>query len=104
MDLPPPTQRRKPPIFPSPPSPPTITRRRRRRRQLLFWDKETQISREKFQEQLQTKAHCWEYVSTSGPGGGAGTHWAFISPVEAPGTFHKVHIKHSAHSDPTRHP
>ncbi|KAI5947353.1 Meiotic recombination protein REC8 [Manis javanica] len=32
----------------------------RRRRQLLFWDKETQISREKFQEQLQTRAHCWE--------------------------------------------
>ncbi|XP_048654706.1 meiotic recombination protein REC8 homolog isoform X4 [Marmota marmota marmota] len=47
-----PEQRRPPP----PGSPPT----RRRRRQLLFWDKETQISREKFQEQLQTRAHCWE--------------------------------------------
>uniref|UniRef100_A0A8D2AEM1 REC8 meiotic recombination protein n=1 Tax=Sciurus vulgaris TaxID=55149 RepID=A0A8D2AEM1_SCIVU len=41
---------------PAPGSPPA----RRRRRQLLFWDKETQISREKFQEQLQTRAHCWE--------------------------------------------
>ena len=39
--------------------------RRHRRRQLLFWDKETQISREKFEEQLQTGAHCWEYVSTA---------------------------------------
>ncbi|XP_027626116.1 meiotic recombination protein REC8 homolog isoform X1 [Tupaia chinensis] len=55
-------------LLPAPPSPrrkrpppPEIPRaRRRRRRQLLFWDKETQISREKFQEQLQTKAHCWE--------------------------------------------
>ncbi|XP_007947444.1 meiotic recombination protein REC8 homolog [Orycteropus afer afer] len=45
-------ERKRPPVFPPP--------RRRRRRQLLFWDKETQISREKFQEQLQTKAHCWE--------------------------------------------
>uniref|UniRef100_A0A8C0VUH3 Meiotic recombination protein REC8 n=1 Tax=Castor canadensis TaxID=51338 RepID=A0A8C0VUH3_CASCN len=43
-----------------PPSPGSPAVRRRRRRQLLFWDKETQISREKFQEQLQTKAHCWE--------------------------------------------
>ncbi|XP_054433836.1 meiotic recombination protein REC8 homolog [Pteronotus mesoamericanus] len=41
-----------------PASPPA--RRRIRRRQLLFWDKETQISREEFQKQLQTKAHCWE--------------------------------------------
>ncbi|XP_048218838.1 LOW QUALITY PROTEIN: meiotic recombination protein REC8 homolog [Perognathus longimembris pacificus] len=41
---------------PSPAGPPA----RRRRRQLLFWDQETQISREKFQEQLQTRAHCWE--------------------------------------------
>ncbi|KAM9202792.1 meiotic recombination protein REC8 homolog isoform 2-T2 [Dugong dugon] len=53
--------------LPAPPSPEVISpppgippARRRRRRQLLFWDKETQISREKFQEQLQTKAHCWE--------------------------------------------
>nr|KAF6487002.1 REC8 meiotic recombination protein [Rousettus aegyptiacus] len=44
---------RRPPI--SPPA-----RRRRRRRQLLFWDKETQISREQFQKQLYTRAHCWE--------------------------------------------
>ncbi|XP_073067554.1 meiotic recombination protein REC8 homolog isoform X1 [Manis javanica] len=48
-------ERRRPPVFPTPRSPPA-----RRRRQLLFWDKETQISREKFQEQLQTRAHCWE--------------------------------------------
>ncbi|XP_016061356.1 PREDICTED: meiotic recombination protein REC8 homolog [Miniopterus natalensis] len=41
-----------------PTSPPA--RRLRRRRQLLFWDKETQISRENFQKQLQTRAHCWE--------------------------------------------
>lgn len=40
-------------------------RRRQRRRKLLFWDKETQISRENFEEQLQTGAHCWEYVSTA---------------------------------------
>ncbi|XP_054545346.1 meiotic recombination protein REC8 homolog isoform X2 [Talpa occidentalis] len=49
-------ERRKPPVFPVPESPPV----RRRRRQLLFWDKETQIPREKFQEQLQTRAHCRE--------------------------------------------
>ncbi|XP_025863390.1 meiotic recombination protein REC8 homolog [Vulpes vulpes] len=47
---------RRPPVPPRPRIPPA----RRRRRQLLFWDKETQISREKFQEQLQTRAHCWE--------------------------------------------
>uniref|UniRef100_A0A2I3REN9 REC8 meiotic recombination protein n=1 Tax=Pan troglodytes TaxID=9598 RepID=A0A2I3REN9_PANTR len=47
-----PTQQRRPPVPPPP--------RRRRRRRLLFWDKETQISPEKFQEQLQTRAHCWE--------------------------------------------
>ncbi|KAM7321545.1 hypothetical protein ACRRTK_019637 [Alexandromys fortis] len=41
-----------------PPSPPG-----RQRRQLLFWDKETQISRKKFEEQLQTRAHCWDYVT-----------------------------------------
>ncbi|XP_058441802.1 meiotic recombination protein REC8 homolog isoform X2 [Marmota monax] len=52
LPAPPSPERRPPP----PGSPPT----RRRRRQLLFWDKETQISREKFQEQLQTRAHCWE--------------------------------------------
>ncbi|XP_013365859.1 PREDICTED: meiotic recombination protein REC8 homolog isoform X1 [Chinchilla lanigera] len=53
--------------LPAPPSPeqrrppsPRIPPPRRRRRQLLFWDKETQISREKFQEQLQTRAHCRE--------------------------------------------
>lgn len=44
---------------------PRIPPARRRRRQLLFWDKETQISREKFQEQLQTRAHCWECVSAA---------------------------------------
>ncbi|XP_036305849.1 meiotic recombination protein REC8 homolog [Pipistrellus kuhlii] len=43
-----------------PPAPPPARRRRRRRRQLLFWDRETQISRENFQKQLQTRAHCWE--------------------------------------------
>uniref|UniRef100_G1MD29 REC8 meiotic recombination protein n=1 Tax=Ailuropoda melanoleuca TaxID=9646 RepID=G1MD29_AILME len=51
-----PIQRRRPPVPPYPRRLPA----RRRRRQLLFWDKETQISREKFQEQLQTRAHCWE--------------------------------------------
>ncbi|ERE89411.1 meiotic recombination protein REC8 homolog [Cricetulus griseus] len=45
-----------------PPSPPSRPgRRSRRRRQLLFWDKETQISREKFEEQLQTGVHCQVY-------------------------------------------
>ncbi|XP_012880777.1 PREDICTED: LOW QUALITY PROTEIN: meiotic recombination protein REC8 homolog [Dipodomys ordii] len=48
---------------PSPGGPPA----RRRRRQLLFWDKETQISREKFQEQLQTRAHCWECPKVQPP-------------------------------------
>ncbi|XP_023599448.1 meiotic recombination protein REC8 homolog [Myotis lucifugus] len=43
-----------------PPAAPPARRRRSRRRQLLFWDKETQISRENFQKQLQTRAHCWE--------------------------------------------
>ncbi|XP_059129591.1 meiotic recombination protein REC8 homolog [Peromyscus eremicus] len=54
--------------LPAPPSPekrlPSPLRRpgrRRRRRQLLFWDKETQISREKFEEQLQPGVHCSEY-------------------------------------------
>ncbi|XP_028747971.1 meiotic recombination protein REC8 homolog [Peromyscus leucopus] len=44
-----------------PPSPLRRPARRRRRRQLLFWDKETQISREKFEEQLQPGVHCSEY-------------------------------------------
>nr|XP_004055036.2 meiotic recombination protein REC8 homolog isoform X2 [Gorilla gorilla gorilla] len=48
----PPSPERRPPVPPPP--------RRRRRRRLLFWDKETQISPEKFQAQLQTRAHCWE--------------------------------------------
>lgn len=43
------------------PSPPSRPGQRRRRRQLVFWDKETQISREKFEEQLQTGVHCQEY-------------------------------------------
>uniref|UniRef100_A0A2K5Q7C8 REC8 meiotic recombination protein n=1 Tax=Cebus imitator TaxID=2715852 RepID=A0A2K5Q7C8_CEBIM len=47
----PPSPERMPPVPPPP---------RRRRRQLLFWDKETQISREKFRKQLQTRAHCRE--------------------------------------------
>ncbi|XP_062947933.1 meiotic recombination protein REC8 homolog [Cynocephalus volans] len=57
LPVPPSPELRRPPVSPLPVSPPA---RRRRRRQLLFWDKETQISREKFQEQLQTRAHCWE--------------------------------------------
>ncbi|XP_008570554.1 PREDICTED: meiotic recombination protein REC8 homolog [Galeopterus variegatus] len=57
LPAPPSPELRRPPVSPLPVSPPV---RRRRRRQLLFWDKETQISREKFQEQLQTRAHCWE--------------------------------------------
>ncbi|XP_066132813.1 meiotic recombination protein REC8 homolog [Saccopteryx bilineata] len=59
---PPPQELRLPvPLSPErrpPASPPA--RRRIRRRQLLFWDKETQISRLDFQKQLQTRAHCWE--------------------------------------------
>ncbi|XP_004421979.2 PREDICTED: meiotic recombination protein REC8 homolog [Ceratotherium simum simum] len=52
LRLPPPIspERRRPPVFPP----------ARRRRRLLFWDKETQISREKFQAQLHVRAHCWE--------------------------------------------
>ncbi|XP_036096428.1 LOW QUALITY PROTEIN: meiotic recombination protein REC8 homolog [Molossus molossus] len=53
LPLPAPLSPERPPV--SPPA-----RRRSRRRQLLFWDKETQISREDFQKQLQTRAHCWE--------------------------------------------
>uniref|UniRef100_A0A2K5Z3C7 REC8 meiotic recombination protein n=1 Tax=Mandrillus leucophaeus TaxID=9568 RepID=A0A2K5Z3C7_MANLE len=54
----PPSPERRPPVFPPP---------RRRRRRLLFWDKETQISREKFREQLQTRAHCWECPKVQPP-------------------------------------
>ncbi|KAM9645314.1 meiotic recombination protein REC8 homolog [Trichechus inunguis] len=57
LPAPPSPERKRPPVSPPPGIPPA---RRRRRRPLLFWDKETQISRQKFQEQLQTKAHCWE--------------------------------------------
>ncbi|XP_077626580.1 meiotic recombination protein REC8 homolog isoform X1 [Crocuta crocuta] len=60
----PPSPERRPPEAPYLESPPA---RRRRRRQLLFWDKETQISREKFQEQLQTRAHCWECPKVQPP-------------------------------------
>ncbi|XP_041490165.1 LOW QUALITY PROTEIN: meiotic recombination protein REC8 homolog [Microtus oregoni] len=49
----PPSAEKRPPPPPSPPG--------RQRRQLLIWDKETQISRKKFEEQLQTRAHCWDY-------------------------------------------
>nr|XP_037841420.1 meiotic recombination protein REC8 homolog isoform X3 [Chlorocebus sabaeus] len=58
LPAPPSPERRRPPVFPPP---------RRRRRQLLFWDKETQISREKFREQLQTRAHCWECPKVQPP-------------------------------------
>ncbi|XP_046931467.1 meiotic recombination protein REC8 homolog [Lynx rufus] len=60
----PPSPERRPPVAPYPVSPPA---RRRRRRQLLFWDKETQISLEKFREQLQTRAHCWECPKVQPP-------------------------------------
>ncbi|XP_026310846.1 meiotic recombination protein REC8 homolog isoform X2 [Piliocolobus tephrosceles] len=59
LPAPPSPERRRPPVFPPP--------RRRRRRPLLFWDKETQISRKKFQEQLQTRAHCWECPKVQPP-------------------------------------
>ncbi|XP_029808560.1 meiotic recombination protein REC8 homolog isoform X2 [Suricata suricatta] len=59
----PPSPERPPPVAPYPASPPA----RRRRRQLLFWDKETQISQEKFREQLQTRAHCWECPKVQPP-------------------------------------
>uniref|UniRef100_A0A2K5IWV0 Rad21/Rec8-like protein C-terminal eukaryotic domain-containing protein n=1 Tax=Colobus angolensis palliatus TaxID=336983 RepID=A0A2K5IWV0_COLAP len=58
LPAPPSPERRRPPVFPPP---------RRRRRQLLFWDKETQISRKKFREQLQTRAHCWECPKVQPP-------------------------------------
>ncbi|XP_023381936.1 meiotic recombination protein REC8 homolog isoform X1 [Pteropus vampyrus] len=48
------------PLSPEQRRPPVSPPARRRRRQLLFWDKETQISREQFQKQLYTRAHCWE--------------------------------------------
>ncbi|XP_007098074.2 meiotic recombination protein REC8 homolog isoform X2 [Panthera tigris] len=60
----PPSPERRPPVAPYPGVPPA---RRRRRRQLLFWDKETQISREKFREQLQTRAYCWECPKAQPP-------------------------------------
>ncbi|XP_028339112.1 meiotic recombination protein REC8 homolog isoform X1 [Physeter macrocephalus] len=49
-------ERRRPPVAPPPRIPPA----RRRRRRLLFWDRETQIPREEFREQMQTRAHCRE--------------------------------------------
>ncbi|KAK7801470.1 hypothetical protein U0070_006633 [Myodes glareolus] len=55
----PPSAEKRPPPPPSPPG--------RQRRQLLFWDKETQISRKKFEEQLQTRAHCWDYPVIQSP-------------------------------------
>ncbi|KAL4694554.1 hypothetical protein H8957_002324 [Semnopithecus entellus] len=58
LPAPPSPERRRPPVFPPP---------RRRRRPLLFWDKETQISRKKFREQLQTRAHCWECPKVQPP-------------------------------------
>ncbi|XP_043411820.1 meiotic recombination protein REC8 homolog isoform X1 [Prionailurus viverrinus] len=64
LPAPPSPEQRRPPVAPYPVSPPA---RRRRRRQLLFWDKETQISREKFREQLQTRAHCWECPKVQPP-------------------------------------
>nr|XP_045010386.1 meiotic recombination protein REC8 homolog [Jaculus jaculus] len=64
----PPKELRMPtPPSPERPSPTPPTRRRRHRRQLIFWDKETQISQEKFQEQLQTGAYCWEYPVVQPP-------------------------------------
>ncbi|XP_021551333.1 meiotic recombination protein REC8 homolog [Neomonachus schauinslandi] len=63
LPAPPSPERLRPPVPPYPWGPPA----RRRRRQLLFWDKETQISREKFQEQLQTRAHCWECPKVQPP-------------------------------------
>ncbi|XP_065727761.1 meiotic recombination protein REC8 homolog [Phocoena phocoena] len=47
-------EQRRPPVSP-PPRPPA-----RRRRRLLFWDRETQIPRKEFLEQMQTRAHCRE--------------------------------------------
>lgn len=81
---------------PYPPRPPA----RRRRRRLLFWDKETQISREKFQEQLQTRAHCWECVSAAqalramegGREGWGPCVLGLLNSGEAPGTIPKVHV------------
>ncbi|XP_059769935.1 meiotic recombination protein REC8 homolog isoform X3 [Balaenoptera ricei] len=52
LPAPPSPERRRPPV--PPPA------RRRRRRRLLFWDRETQIPRKEFQEQMQTRAHCRE--------------------------------------------
>ncbi|XP_075388123.1 meiotic recombination protein REC8 homolog [Tenrec ecaudatus] len=74
LPAPPSPRPKKPPVSPSgsPPAP----ARRRRRRQLLFWDKETQISRVKFQEQLQTKAQCRECPMVQPP------EWTTVSPAE----------------------
>nr|XP_015105845.1 meiotic recombination protein REC8 homolog isoform X2 [Vicugna pacos] len=71
LPAPPSPERRRPPGPPPPGAPPA-----RRRRRLLFWDKETQISREKFQEQLQTRAHCWECPKVQPP------ERMIISPAE----------------------
>ncbi|XP_045426090.1 meiotic recombination protein REC8 homolog [Lemur catta] len=60
------------PLVPPPPERPPA----RRRRQLLFWDEETQISREKFQEQLQTRAHCRECPMVQPP------ERTIVSPAE----------------------
>ncbi|XP_010333314.1 meiotic recombination protein REC8 homolog isoform X3 [Saimiri boliviensis] len=64
----PPSPERRPPAPPPP--------RRRRRRQLPFWDEETQISREKFRKQLQTRAHCRECPMVQPP------ERTITSPVE----------------------
>ncbi|XP_076787088.1 meiotic recombination protein REC8 homolog isoform X2 [Arvicanthis niloticus] len=73
LPAPPSTEKRLPALQ----RPPRRRRRRpRRRRQLLFWDKETQISREKFEEQLQTGVHCSEYPVVQPP------KRMFTSPAE----------------------
>nr|XP_019569946.1 PREDICTED: meiotic recombination protein REC8 homolog isoform X2 [Rhinolophus sinicus] len=61
LRLPAPLSPEKRPPIPPPARPP------RRRRQLLFWDKETQISRENFQKQLQPRVHCWECPKVQPP-------------------------------------
>lgn len=82
------TQRRRPPVSPR-------ARRLRRRRQLLFWDKETQISREMFQKQLQPKAHCWECVSAvqalQGIGGREGLGQVHTGPSNSWGSIGNTH-------------
>ncbi|XP_060000704.1 meiotic recombination protein REC8 homolog isoform X6 [Lagenorhynchus albirostris] len=54
LPAPPSPERRRPPVSPPPRVPPA------RRRRLLFWDRETQIPRKEFLEQMQTRAHCRE--------------------------------------------